>query len=529
MSDRVLVARLDSAGDVLLTGPAVRAVAARARRVSFLAGPRGRAAAELLPGVDQVLEFHAGWVDFDAPAVTADMVAELVKTIDAQQPDEAIIFTSFHQSPLPLALVLRMAGVPRIAAISPDYPGSLLDVRHQADDDVPEPIRALALAEAAGYPPAGPTGHRLRVRTDLPDVTALTGGPGYVVLHPGAAVPARRMSVRRSRAVAAALDEAGYRVLVTGGPDEREATAVVARGHGRDLGGQTDLAQLAAVLRGADVVVAPNTGAAHLAAAVATPVVSLFAPVVPARRWAPFGVPTVVLGEQSAPCAGTRARRCPVPGHPCLEQITDEQIVEAVAHLRTEQPRRTAVRSRPRYPAAVLFDRDDTLITDVPYLTDPDLVRPVPGAVEQLERLRRAGVRIGIVSNQSGVGTGVITPEQLTAVNRRVEELLGPIDTWQICPHRRDAGCRCRKPQPGLVYSAAEVLGTTPADCVVIGDIGSDVEAATAAGARAVLVPTIRTRPSEVAFAAVTAHIAPDLQSAVALALAEPDGKDVLP
>nr|WP_308706100.1 DUF2795 domain-containing protein [Nocardia nova] len=145
------LARLDSAGDVLLTWPAERAVAA-----------------QLLPGVRRVLEFRAGWVDFDAPPVDAESIAELVKLVETQQPDEVIIFTSFHQSPLPLALVLRMAGVARISAISPDYPGSLLDVRHHVDDDVPA-IRALSLPEAAGYPSLG---HRLRVRTDLPDVSA---------------------------------------------------------------------------------------------------------------------------------------------------------------------------------------------------------------------------------------------------------------------------------------------------------------------------------------------------------------------
>ena len=90
---------------------------------------------------------------------------------------------------------------------------------------------------------------------------------------------------------------------------------------------------LAAVLADAGVVVAPNTGAAHLAAAVGTPVVSLFAPVVPAARWAPYGVPVIVLGCQDAPCAATRARVCPAPGHPCLDLIDPADVVAAVAEL----------------------------------------------------------------------------------------------------------------------------------------------------------------------------------------------------
>lgn len=170
-------------------------------------------------------------------------------------------------------------------------------------------------------------------------------------------------------------------------------------------------------------------------------------------------------------------------------------------------------------PVAVLFDRDDTLITDVPYLSDPDLVRPVPGARSQLRRLRRAGVRTGVVSNQSGVASGRITPDRLAAVQGRVEELLGPFDTWQVCVHGRDDGCGCRKPAPGLVLAAADALGVEPRQCLVVGDIGSDVEAALAAGATAVLVPTPRTRASEIAHAERYATVAPDLTAAVSLAL----------
>jgi histidinol-phosphate phosphatase family protein len=147
----------------------------------------------------------------------------------------------------------------------------------------------------------------------------------------------------------------------------------------------------------------------------------------------------------------------------------------------------------PPTPAAVLFDRDGTLVHDVPYNTDPALVAPVPGAAEALAALRQAGIRVGVVSNQSGVGQGIITPTQLSAVNSRVEELLGPFSTWQVCTHRADAGCACRKPGPGLITAAADALGVTTAQCVVIGDIAADVAAARAAGARGILVPAPQT------------------------------------
>ncbi|SFQ31049.1 haloacid dehalogenase superfamily, subfamily IA, variant 3 with third motif having DD or ED [Amycolatopsis arida] len=171
-------------------------------------------------------------------------------------------------------------------------------------------------------------------------------------------------------------------------------------------------------------------------------------------------------------------------------------------------------------PAALLFDRDDTLIVDVPYLADPALVRPVPGAVTTLRRLRAAGIPLGVVSNQSGVARGLIRPDQLAAVNARVEELLGPFDTWQVCVHGEADGCACRKPAPGLVLRAAAALGVDVRRCVMIGDTGADVAAALAAGARGVLVPTGRTLPGEVADARASATVADTLPAAVDLALA---------
>ncbi|WP_212746138.1 MULTISPECIES: glycosyltransferase family 9 protein [unclassified Nonomuraea] len=334
---RVLVARLDDAGDVLLAGPAVRAVRALAAEVVFLAGPNGRAAAELLPGVDRVIEWHAPWIDHTPPPVSRNDVAALVGRLRGV--DEAVVLTSFHQSALPLALLLRLAGVRRITAISNDYPGSLLDVRHVVDEslDVPEAERMLTVAAAAGFVlPAGDDG-RLAVQRPLPDISRFLGTSSgadrrtYVVVHPGTSAPARTWPAGLHRQAVRELAEDGHQVVVTG--TERDLTAHVAGDVAIDLGGRTTLAELAAVIEHAGVLVAGNTGPAHLAAAVGTPVVSLFAPVVPAARWAPYGVPTVLLGDQQAPCRGSRARACPVPGHPCLSQVTGEQVVKAVREL----------------------------------------------------------------------------------------------------------------------------------------------------------------------------------------------------
>jgi ADP-heptose:LPS heptosyltransferase len=333
--DRVLVARLDNVGDVLVSGPAIRAVAARASRVVMLAGPRGRAAAELLPGVDRVIEWHAPWIDPEPRPVDGAEVDALIKAVAEEDIQTALVFTSFHQSPLPLALLLRLAGVSWIGAICDDYPGSLLDLRHRVEGDRPEPERASSLATAAGFGLPGDRG-RLAVRRPLPPVGHLVGQPGYVVMHPGTSVPARAWPPGHCAEAVRLLSRAGLRVVVTGGEAERALTSRVAGGDGLDLGGRTSLAELAAVLDGARVVVVGNTGPAHLAAAVGTPVVSLFAPTVPASRWAPYGVPRVLLGDPGAPCAGSRARVCPVPDHPCLSSVSPGQVLAAVVRLARE-------------------------------------------------------------------------------------------------------------------------------------------------------------------------------------------------
>ncbi|XVS66835.1 D-glycero-alpha-D-manno-heptose-1,7-bisphosphate 7-phosphatase [Actinosynnema sp. CA-299493] len=169
-----------------------------------------------------------------------------------------------------------------------------------------------------------------------------------------------------------------------------------------------------------------------------------------------------------------------------------------------------------QYPDAVLFDRDGTLISDVPYNGDPDRVRPMPGAGDVLRVLRAHGVRTGVVSNQSGIGRGLLTRSQVDAVNAEVEALLGRFDTWQVCPHHPDDGCECRKPAPTMILRACAALGARPGRTYFIGDIEADVEAALAAGVTPILVPTPVTLPDEVDRAPFTA---PDLRSALGMVL----------
>ena len=229
MTRRVLVTRLDGAGDVLLAGPAVRAVAAAPdTEVTLLCGPAGAAAARLLPGVADVVVWASPWVVNPAPPIDRAALDRFVDGLATRGVAEAVILTSFHQSPLPTALLLRLAGVGRITGASIDYPGTLLDVRLRPGDgpgddlpeDLPEPERALAIAAAAGYrlPDGDPGGLAVLPPPPLGDLLAPLAGRPYVVVHPGAAVEARRWPAGHHRRAAGLLADDGLAVVVTGGP-----------------------------------------------------------------------------------------------------------------------------------------------------------------------------------------------------------------------------------------------------------------------------------------------------------------------
>lgn len=167
---------------------------------------------------------------------------------------------------------------------------------------------------------------------------------------------------------------------------------------------------------------------------------------------------------------------------------------------------------------AVLFDRDGTLIADGPDNCDPAAVVPMPGAREAVQRARALNLRVGIVSNQPALAEGRMTRAQMNAVNARIEELLGPFDGWFICPHAGFERCSCRKPEPGLLLDALAAFNVCVRECVMIGDIGSDVDAARAIGMRSILVPTPVTLPHEIARAPL---VAASLPEALEAALAE--------
>ncbi|MFC7403689.1 glycosyltransferase family 9 protein [Georgenia alba] len=320
---RTLAVRLEDEADVLLTGPALRALAATTDILDVLVSPAGLPAAELLPAVNEKLTFDPPWRGAAPPQVDRVATDLLIGALACRGYDRCVIFTSPGHSPLPLALLARIAGIGHLVATTTDEPGTLLDVRHERPPELHEAEVALDLAyTAGGRLPTGDDG-RLAVRGPLPDVSRRVPDGPYVVLHPGASAPSRALTPEHAAAVVAALQEGGRTVVVTGREHEASLTAAAAGGEAIDLTGRTSFAQLAAVLAHAECVVTGSSAPAHLAAAVDTPVVCLASPVVPAARWAPFGVETVLLGDWQGPA----------PEHPRLSGVAPEKVAEAVASL----------------------------------------------------------------------------------------------------------------------------------------------------------------------------------------------------
>jgi ADP-heptose:LPS heptosyltransferase len=298
----ILVTCLGDVGDVLLSGPAVRAIAAGSAKVVYLCAPEGREAADMLPGIDEVIDFAAPWVVTEPAQERAPRMLALIDAMRDRQFSDAVILTPASQSPLPIALLLRMAGVPTITGVSGQYPGALLDNWITSVGELHEAQRALAIAGGAGFTlPSGDSGHlavtshrRLRSVAD----GERTQVPRFVV-HPGGPIPTRSLEARRWAKVVGDLSDAGARVVVVGTYAERSLVARVAGSERTSVEQMVgySLSALAEVIGAASVFLGCGPDLLPLAAAVGTPVVSTCVHGVPPTE--PWGVPHIVLRDLS--------------------------------------------------------------------------------------------------------------------------------------------------------------------------------------------------------------------------------------
>jgi lipopolysaccharide heptosyltransferase II len=348
-AERILAVRLDAMGDVLMTTPALRAIrAARpTAHVALLTSPAGTAVARLIDEIDETIVYEAPWLKpVPAGGVDPGRDRAFLDALTAMRFDAAVIFTVHSQSPLPAALACHLAGIPLRLAHCRENPYHLLTTwipDPEADAPVRHEVRRqLDLVAAVGFDAADehlsvrvPPDSARRVRARLRELGL--GGRRWLVAHPGADAPSRRYPAESYAAALARLAaEDGWRIVLTGSATEMALVADIQRAIGPNavsLAGRLSVGELAALLALAPLLVTNNTGPMHLAAAVGTPVVALYA--LTNLQHTPWRVPARVL-SYDVPCKGCRKSVCPLGHHLCLRGVGPDEVVAAVRGLSDE-------------------------------------------------------------------------------------------------------------------------------------------------------------------------------------------------
>jgi ADP-heptose:LPS heptosyltransferase len=346
---RILAIRLDNLGDVLVTTPALHAIKTSLpdATLTLLAGPVGAQVAHLDPDIDDVIVYQAAWMDpWHKLPQDSSREQRMIETLRERQFDGAIIFTSYHQSPLPAAYLCYLADIPLRVAASIDGPGSLLTTRHKHPEQLMHEVEyGLDLVQAIGLETSQrdlvlsvPDVARIAMRNLLSTKVGDGIGP-LIVVHPGCSMPARTYPWEMYAGVIDLLvKQLGATVFLTGMDDERELVERIlaharpeTRRSAHALAGELSFPLLCALIEAADLTITNNTGPMHISAAVKTPVIALFALTNPPEQWGPWHVPHRLLYHDVA-CRICYSRVCPY-GHECLRLVAPQMVVNASVQL----------------------------------------------------------------------------------------------------------------------------------------------------------------------------------------------------
>jgi heptosyltransferase-2 len=329
--------------------------------------------------------------------------------------------------------------------------------------------------------------------------------------------------------IAQEVGPANSRVVIVGGPGEERLAEAIAR-HMRAepliLSGRTTVRELMAVVRRCNVFLTNDTGPMHIASAFDVPLVAIFGPT-DWRETAPFDRAHAVV-RRSVDCSPCLLRECPID-HRCMTGVTvDEVSAAALNQLSTPGlPAQHPVLSTQHSllsRVTVFLDRDGTINREPGgYVTGPEKLEMIPGSAQAIARLNRSGIRVVLVTNQSGIGRGLFTVGDLERIHLRLLDELAQagarLDAVYFCPHHPDDGCRCRKPETLMVDRAVEELAVDLCRAYVVGDQTRDIHLAQRVGAKGVLVltgPNSRDAKTELESARTPpVHVAADLAAAV--------------
>ena len=429
--------------------------------------------------------------------------------------DVAILFQNAFEA----ALLACLAGIPRRYGYATDGRGFLLS------DAITVPNRT-ALAHQTQYyldllrplgVPSAPTAPRLFV-SDAEEQTmrerfaenGIQATDSLIGINPGSTYGGakRWLPERFAEASDRMVEQFGGRAVIVGAVGEEALGHAIAEKMRRKpvvLSGRTSIRELMAIIKRCRLFVTNDTGPMHMAAAFDVPVVAIFGPT-DFRTTSPFGEMHQVV-RQPVECSPCLLRECPID-HRCMTGVTVEHVYDAAVKQLTMRPATCTMAASLSESSAqhsalstqhvslagvtVFLDRDGTVNRDTGYITSPQELDLLPGVVEAVARLNRAGARVVLVTNQSAIARGFLTVDQLKTIHSvllaRLEAGGARLDAIYYCPHHPDDGCRCRKPQPAMIHRAVADLALDLSRAYVIGDQPRDIELARHVGARGVLV-----------------------------------------
>lgn len=498
MSEKILVIRLGSLGDIVLTSSTILNLKINypASRIVFLTKEKFRPLVEMIDGVDEIVGL--------SDDISAASYFQTLLELDKSNFDKIV---DLHGNPRSWLARKTISANERVV-----YPKRRLErVRAVKGRAFPEAwphtidlynkcVEQLGGRSVSRRPILNPNSSGQEERI----TNFLLKNPRFVLIAPGAAHPTKQYPIERFVEIGRDLhNQTGAGIIWAATADTGSDSPAGAIDPNSYLQ-LTDypIERLANLMSSAILTIANDSGIAHLSSAMGTPVMAIFGPTHPVLGFAPRGLfdRVIEVDEYCRPCSLHGRKECFREERYCFENISVESVVESAVEM-IDQFDRTA--------RAVFVDRDGTIIVDKDYLRDPERVELLEGSVAGLRSLQDQGFKIVVVSNQSGVARGFLDIQAVDSVNARMLEMLSAhqveVDGVYFCPHFADGivksyahECDCRKPAPGMVEEAAHQLGINLRKSFVIGDKLDDVHLGIACGAASLLVRTGYGKRSEV-------------------------------
>jgi heptosyltransferase-2 len=483
--DTIVVIRLGRLGDVTLTAPTIKNLRLLypASKILFITRDMYRSLAEMLPGISNVITFPDEGSYFD--------LVKLCARIDEFEPDLVVDlhknFRSFHLATLtkaPYRVIYKKRRKERLAAVNDKI--FVSPVAHTVDlyNGILDQLKGERLAR---LPDLSLPEEVLFGRKAVRDAVAIVPGAS----SPVKAWPTERFARLAERVVYdfklpvhifLGKEEAGLESHFQRLPQEQ-----VTIHHNRPLH------DIAAQLSQCRMTVTNDSGLMHVSSSVGTPTVAIFGPTHEQLGFYPLGLHDVLLGtdESCRPCSLHGDKTCYREEQYCFTRLTVDSVYDKIA----------ALIDRIKLEPAVFIDRDGTLIEDKHYLADPGKIKFLSGSIDGVVRLKQAGYKIVIVSNQSGVARGFFPLETVDLVHNHLAEQMKKAgcepDDIRFCPHHPDGDepnftgeCDCRKPRGGMLEAAAVNLGVDIKRSFIIGDKFSDIQCGKVIGGQSILVRT---------------------------------------